>query len=171
MNDKFLSNQDIKATRVVVIDSNGQKLGEFLRKDALQLAEEANLDLVQVSDGERPTCKIIDLGKMLYEHRKKSKLNISKVKTNKLKEIQFGIQTDDNYMDIKAKQAKEWLNEGNRVKVSIQIKGREINHLKLFEEKSLAFHSKLADVSDMEVRPKLAGNKVEMILTTKKTNE
>lgn len=163
---KFSVNEDIKAQRVIVIGFDGSKKGEFLKSDAIKLAESEGLDLVLVGDGEKPICKIMDFGKYLYDQKKKLKANVShSVET---KEIRFGLQTDEGYLDIKANQARGFLNKGDKVKVAVKFRGREIAHLDIIRNKCLAFFDKLQDIAEMEQPPKITGNNVSMMLVVKK---
>lgn len=163
---KFSVNDEIKANRVVVISSNGAKLGEFLKKDAIQLAEKEGLDLVQVDDSDKPVCRIMDYGKFLYEQKKKAKQNSSH--SIKVKEIQIGFQTDEDYINIKANQARKFLEKGDKVKLTISFMARQIQHLKLIRQKCIAFHEGLADIADIESPPKVGDKNINMILVPKK---
>lgn len=159
-------NEDIRAPRIVLIDQEGNLRGEFLRLDALKLAEEEGYDLVMVGDGPKPTCKLMDYGKYLYAQKKKSKNNTSP--TIKNKEIKFNFQTDDSYVDIKTKQARGFLEDGNRVKFSIKFLGRQAHHMNLMLERCEKIYSDLQDVSEVESPPKNMGDHILMILGPKK---
>lgn len=163
---KFLTNEEIKAKRVLVIDNDGNKLGEFLREDALRLSEEQGLDLVMVDDNEKPVCRIMDFGKFLYEQKKKAKKSSSH--TIEVKEIQFGFQTEENYVNIKSNQARKFLERGDKVKVVIKFVGREASHLNMIRQKCMAFYEGLSDIADIESQPKLGDRQINMILALKK---
>jgi translation initiation factor IF-3 len=159
-------NEDIRASRLVLIDQEGNHRGEFLRLDALKLAEEVGLDLVMVSDGQKPTCKLMDYGKFIYAQKKKSKNNAAP--TIKNKEIKFNFQTDDDYVEIKTRQARGFLEDGNRVKFSIKYLGRQAHHLGLIYERCDKIFADLQDVAEMEAPPKNLGDHVSMILCAKR---
>lgn len=165
--DKICSNEDIKTSRVTVIGSDGEKKGDFLTADAIIMAQQEGLDLVKVGGSDSiPVCRIMDIGKYLYEQKKKFKANPSaKVK---LKEVKIGFQSDPNIVSIRTKQAKKFIEEGNRVKLTVTMKGREQNHLSIANEKCMDVFSQISDICDMEFRPKLEGRTISMTLVPKK---
>lgn len=123
-------NRGIKAQVVFVIGADGSRLGELPLSDALRYAEDANLDLVQVSPGDAknkkpPTCKIIDYGKFRYEQDKKGKEARKKQKVIDIKEIRLSVNIDVGDFETKVKQAKSFLKKGKKIKVSIRFRGRE----------------------------------------------
>lgn len=164
--NKLPINREIQASRMVVIDVDGTKLGEFLKEDAVRLAEKVDLDLVMVSEGDKPVCRIMDYGKFLYEQKKKAKQNSSH--SIETKEIKLGYQTEQNYIDIKTAQARKFLERGDKVKVTIQFVGREIAHTDLIRKKCLGVYDALKDIADVESPPKMAGRQMNMILVAKK---
>lgn len=161
----YFVNENIKAARVIVISNDGARLGEFLKADAIHLAEDRDLDLVLVSEGEKPVCRIMDFGKFLYEQKKKEKQN----KSHKVdvKEIKFGFQTEEDYIRIKANQARKFLEDGDKVKVSIKFVGREAQHMKLIFQKCYEFYKGLEDIAEFESKPKAGDQTVHMILAKK----
>lgn len=159
-------NEEIRAHRVVVIDQEGNLKGEYLRLDALKLAEEEGLDLVMVGDGQKPTCRIMDYGKWIYSQKKKTKNNSAP--TIKNKEIKFNFQTDDNYVKIKTKQARDFLQDGNRVKFSIKFLGRQSHHMSLMMERCHKIYTELQDVGEVESPPKNMGDHILMIIGPKR---
>ncbi len=164
--NKLSINREIQASRVVVIGSDGAKLGEFLKEDAVKLAEKENLDLVMVSEGDKPICRIMDYGKFLYDQKKKAKQNSShNIET---KEIKLGYQTEEDHINIKTNQARKFLERGDKVKVTVQFVGREIAHLDLIRKKCLGVYDALKDIADMESPPKMSGRQMNMILVAKK---
>lgn len=167
---KFLANDEIKARRVIVIDVKGEKLGEFLRNDALKLAEERDLDLVQVEESEKPVCRLMDYGKFLYDQKKKAKKNAanSAQQAVELKEIQLSFQTEQDYINIKSQQARKFLSRGDRVKLVIKFSGRESAHMNLIYGKCRSFFDSLSDISDIESPPRIGERQVHMILCPKK---
>jgi translation initiation factor IF-3 len=159
-------NDEIRASRIVLIDQEGNLKGEYLRLDALKLAEEEGLDLVMVGEGQKPTCRIMDYGKWIYAQKKKSKNNAAP--TIKNKEIKFNFQTDDNYVDIKTKQARDFLQDGNRVKFSIKFLGRQGHHMNLMLERCHKICAQLQDVGEVESLPKNMGDHILMIIGPKR---
>jgi translation initiation factor IF-3 len=119
-----------------------------------------------VSDGQKPTCKLMDYGKFIYAQKKKAKNNSGP--TIKNKEIKFNFQTDDDYVQIKTRQARGFLEDGNRVKFSIKYLGRQAHHLHLMYDRLDKIFSELQDVAEMESPPKSLGDHVFMILSAKK---
>lgn len=164
--DKLLINRDIKANRVVLIGKDGERLGEFLRDDAIKLAQDDGLDLVMVDSSDKPICKVMDYGKHVYDQKKKDKQSSSP--TVKTKEIKISYNTDDNYIDIKSNQAKKFLESGNRVKITVKFWGRQKAHTDIIRDKCMTFAKNLVDVADVMSEPKLAGNNIFMILAPKK---
>jgi translation initiation factor IF-3 len=159
-------NDEIRANRLILIDQDGNLRGEFHRSDALKMAEEIGLDLVMVSEGQKPTCKLMDYGKYLYALKKKSKNNTTP--TIKNKEIKFNFQTDDSYVELKTKQAREFLTDGNRVKFSIRFLGRQASHSNLIITRCEKIFNDLQDVAELESPPKYMGDHIFMILGPRK---
>ena len=155
----------ITAQRVTIIDSAGKNLGEFLTQDALNMALEQELDLVPVGgDPANPICKIMDLGKWNYQKKKKQQKKSDAVK---IKEIKLRPVTELNDLLTKAKQAKSFLNDGERVKISVVFKGREIRHLDLARERCDEFYKQVSDISDIDGRIMVEGKSMIMNLVKK----
>lgn len=168
MNDKLLVNDQIRFSRVMVIDHEGRKLGEFLKQDAISLAETEGLDLVLVDDNpEKPICKLMDFDKFVYHQKKKEKENKSSSAAVKMKEIEFKLQTDQGYIDIKTKQAQKFLANGNKVKFGTTLKGREAAHANIVFDRCMSIYESLIDYCDIEFGPKMMGKEMSMILTPK----
>lgn len=159
-------NDDIRASRIILIDQEGNMRGEFFKPDALKLAEQEGLDLVMVGDGPKPTCKIMDYGKYIYAQKKKAKSNHSQVIKNK--EIKFNFQTDESYVEIKTKQAKGFLEDGNRVKFSIKFLGRQAHHMHLMLDRCEKIFTDLQEIAELESPPRNMGDHILMILAPKK---
>ncbi len=159
----MLVNGEIQANRVIVIGSTGSRLGEFLKFDAIKLAENEGLDLVQVDDSDRPTCRIMDHKKFLYEQKKK----IKKSHAIDTKEIRLGFQTGEDIINLRIDQARKFLSKGNKVKVSIKFVGRESSHMSLIKQRCIDFYQKLADVAELEMPPKVGGSFMSMLLAKK----
>ncbi len=167
MRDKINVNENISARIVTVIGADGQKLGDFLSSDAISLAKNDGLDLVQVSqDRDKPVCKIMDFGKWKYElSKKKKKSGSSNVK---LKEIKMRVGIDTHDLNFKIAQARKFLDKGNRVKITVGAKGRRgASHLDLAKNQCLEVCSTLEDVSVIESELKNQGNSFFVILAKK----
>jgi len=120
----------IRARQVRCIDQNGENLGVIDIYKALKLADEAGLDLVQIAIGDTPVCKILDYGKYKYDQSKQKKENARKQRETavKIKEIKFRPSTGDHDLETKANQAKKFIEEGNRIKITVAFRGREMSH-------------------------------------------
>lgn len=143
MQQKILINNAIRSSRLRVIDQNGDNLGVISKEEALDIAKKAKLDLIEVSpQADPPVAKITDYGKFTYEQSKKAKEVKSKAHVTETKNIQISIGIGERDIDVRAKQAAEWLKEGHRVKVDMQLKGRskymEENFLKERLQRMLA---------------------------------
>ena len=124
----------IRITPVMVVDENGEQLGVLQTAEALRIAEERGLDLVEVApNGRPPVCKIMDYGKFKYEQSKKARKARQASHTVKVKTIQFRPKTDDHDYEFKREHVRRFLEEGNKVKVSVFFRGREITHTELGE--------------------------------------
>ncbi len=149
-------NGQIRAKEVQLISDNGEKLGIVQINKALELAEEKKLDLVLVSpNSEIPVCKIMNYGKYKFEQAKKEK---EVRKTPNIQEHDFG---------FKAKNARKFLEDGNKVKITVRFRGREVNNTKMGEEVLNQFISNLEDISVVEKKPKLEGKNMFIILAKK----
>jgi translation initiation factor IF-3 len=122
---KLLINNQIRASKVRVIDEDGKNLGVFPLEEALKMAKERNLDLIQITDkADPPVCKISDYGKFLYQLKKREK-DKKKERGGETKGIRLGFNISDHDMEIRVNQAKEFLEEGNRVQIEMILRGRE----------------------------------------------
>lgn len=165
----ILKNDEIKASRVILIDDEGKRLGEFLKTDAIQLAEEKGYDLIQVGGkDDSPICKMMDYGKLLYEKKKKQKQSHSAV--IKVKEIRLGVNTDEHDLAIREKQARKFLSEGDKVKVVVKYTGREGQHLDLVRAKCLGFAQRLKDVAIVEEQLSFGQKQAFLVMGEKREN-
>ena len=157
-------NERIKAAQVRVIGPEGTNLGVMPPHKALKLAKDVGLDLIEISPQARPpVCRILDLGKFLYEESKKQKEN--KPVGNKLKEVKFRVSIDQHDFETKLRRAEQFLYRGNKVKLTLQFRGRENEHKQLgFERVNLAA-SELEGVSSADNLAKLVGRQVTIILS------
>ena len=167
-NDDLVNNA-IRFPEVLVIDQNGNSLGVKSRYDALRLAEEANLDLLCVAPmAKPPVCKILNYGKHRYEQQKKAKEMKKKQKVIETKEVRFTPQTDKHDLEVKAKAAIEWLKDGNKVKVTVRFRGRQMAHPEIGEETLNAFIGLVQDYATVEKAPSMEGYRMFAIIVPKK---
>jgi translation initiation factor IF-3 len=154
---------------VRVIDDAGEQLGVMNTRDAVKLARERGLDLVEVAaTAEPPVCRIIDFGKFQYEAKKKANEAKKKQVIITVKEVKFRPGTDDHDYNFKMKHAHDWLAEGDKVKATIFFRGREITHRELGSQLLAKLEKDLADVSEVEARPRMEGNQMFLIFAPKK---
>ena len=162
-------NYQIKAPLVRLIDENDEQLGEVNLEEALHMAQERELDLVEVAPlAKPPVCKILDYGKYLYRQRKIEAKQKRLQKKTELKTIRLSLRIDDHDLDIKANYAKGFLEENNSVKVSLMFKGREAAHGDLGMQKIEAFYDRVKDVAAIETPAKRQGNSINMVLIPSK---
>jgi translation initiation factor IF-3 len=144
------------------------EVGVYQIQDALRMAQEQQLDLVEISpQADPPVCKIIDYNKFLYEKKKKEKEMKAKSKSAEVKEIRFTPGTDDHDFDFKAKHAENFLKEGNKVKAYVQFKGRAIMFKERGELLLLKFAERLVEFGQPEALPKMEGKRMLMIFAPK----
>jgi translation initiation factor IF-3 len=158
-------NRRIRVPRVLVIDEAGNRLGEFLTEDALRLAEERGLDLIEVAPTARPpVCKISDFGKMKYEKKKREQ----EAKRNQvqvvLKEIKLRPKTDEHDLQVKLRAARSFLEEGNKVKFTVRFRGRELAHRDIGAQQCVSIADVLKDLSAVEMPPRMDGRQMFMVL-------
>ena len=162
-------NGRIRVRRVLVIDEEGNKLGEFLTQDAIQLAEDRGLDLVEVAPNARPpVCKIADYGRMKYEKSKAAAQARRNQVQQQLKEVKLRPKTDDHDMAVKSKHARRFLEEGHKVKVTVRFRGREHAHRDIGTSQCMAIAEACNDLGGVESRPRMDGRQMFMILAPNK---
>ena len=160
-----LINEQIRFREVQVIDEEGNKLGKMATVDAIDIAMDKNLDLVLVSSNpENPVCKIMNYGKYKFEQAKREKESRKKQKIFELKELRVTPNIEEHDFNFKVKNAQKFLNDGNKVKVTVRFRGRELNYVKLGEEVLNHFIEALAEVSTVEKKPLLEGKNMFIIL-------
>ena len=160
-------NHHIRVPQVRLVGDN-VTVGVYSTQDAMKMAQEQQLDLVEISpQAEPPVCKIIDYNKFLYDKKKKEKEMKAKAKTTEMKEIRFTPNTDDHDFDFKSKHAESFLKEGNKVKAYVQFKGRAIQFQDRGQLLLLKFAERLAEVGQLESMPKLEGKRMLAIFTPK----
>ena len=161
-------NDDIRMREVRVIDENGQQLGIMATRDAVRIAEEHHLDLVEISPQARPpVCKILDYGKYRYEQQKREKEARKKQKVFEIKEVKLRPGIEDHDFDVKFKNAVRFLADGNKVKVTIMFRGREMSHPELGEVLLDKMAAQLGDTAVVEKKPKIEGRNMTMVVAPK----
>ena len=161
-------NGQIRAKEVQLISDNGEKLGMVPLARALEIAEERKLDLVLVSPNSQvPVCKIMNYGKYKFEQSKKEKEAKKKQKVQETKELRITPNIEEHDFGFKAKNARKFLEDGNKVKITVRFRGRELNNTKMGEDVLNKFIENLADISSVEKSPKLEGKNMFIILAKK----
>jgi len=152
-----------------VIGEEGEQLGVLDIRDAIRAAREKGLDLVEVAaTADPPVCRIIDFGKFQYEAKKKANEAKKKQVTITVKEVKFRPGTDDHDYDYRMKHAREWLEDGDKVKATIWFRGREMTHRELGARILEKLEKDLIDVGEVEARPRMEGNQMFIILGPKR---
>ncbi len=163
-------NYRIRVPRVLVIDEEGKKLGEFLTEDAVRLAEERGLDLIEVAPEARPpVCRIQDYGKLKYERKKKDAQARRNQVQVQIKEVKLRPKTDEHDIDVKVRHARRFLEEGNKVKVTIRFRGRELAHRDIGQQQCLRMAKECEDLSTIESHPRMDNRQMFMILAPLRT--
>jgi len=161
-------NEEITIPEVRVI-GEGIEPGIYPIKEAIRMAQEKEVDLVEISpNAVPPVCRVIDYKKFLYEKKKKDKEQKAKAKQSEVKEIRFTPNTDDHDFDFKAKHSEKFLQDGNKVKCYVQFKGRAIMFQERGELLLLKFAERMAEYGTLESMPKMEGRRMLAIFTPKK---
>lgn len=158
-------NQEIRIPQVQLIDQDGQNRGVIQTREALTLAQEAGLDLVEIApQSAPPVCKILDFGKFKYQNQKKASETRKKQKTVEVKEIKMRPNIDTHDYDVKMRSIVRFFGEGDKVKITLRFRGREMAHqdlgLKLLDKVKL----ETAELAKVEMEPKLEGRQMVMVL-------
>ena len=155
----------IEAREVLVIGPEGEQMGVLSKQDALAAAEEVGLDLVEVApNANPPVCRIMDFGKFKYQQSKKAQLAKKKQKIIQVKEIKVRPKTDDHDLETKAKHARRFLGEGNKLKVTVRFRGREIVHPERGEMILGKLMQRIEDIGTVESRAKMEGRTMVMVV-------
>ena len=161
-------NEEIRIREVRVTDENGEQLGIMQTRDALKLAEDRHLDLVEVAPKARPpVCKIMDFGKYRYEQQKRDKEARKKQKVVTIKEVKLRPNIEQHDFEVKLKNAQRFIEEGNKVKVTIMFRGRELSHPEIGSTVLDNIAKALGDTVSVERSAKLEGKNMTMILSPK----
>ena len=165
----LMINEQIRDKEVRVIGENNEQLGIMSVEEAMRLAEEAGVDLVKIApNAAPPVCRIIDYGKFRYEQARKEKEARKKQKVIEIKEIRMSPNIDTNDLNTKIAAAKKFLQKGDRVKVTLRFRGREMAHMNNSKYILDDFAEALADVAVVEKAPKVEGRSLTMFLTEKR---
>ncbi|KUO72884.1 MAG: translation initiation factor IF-3 [Clostridia bacterium BRH_c25] len=161
-------NEEIRDRELRIIDANGDQLGIMSSRQALELATERQLDLVKIApQAKPPVCRVMDYGKFKFEQSKKEKEARKNQKVINIKEIRFSPKIEDHDLNFKAKNAQRFLQEGDKVKITIRFRGREVDHV-TFGEKALGrFYDIVKDDCVVEKPAKLEGRNMIMVLAPK----
>ena len=158
-------NEEIRDREVRVIDQNGEQMGVMSIGAALSLAEERQLDLVKIAPGARPpVCKLMDYGKYRFEQSKRDREIRKNQKVITIKEVHLSATIDVHDIEVKTRQAQKFLADGNKIKVSIRFRGRQITHSEIGLEVMNQFASAIADVGVVERKPLTEGRNMTMIV-------
>lgn len=165
----LMINEQIRDREVRLVGADGEQLGIMSSREAYQKAVEAGLDLVKIAPkAQPPVCKIIDYGKFKYEQTRKEKEARKKQKTVEVKEVRMSPNIDQNDFNTKVNAARKFLSKGDKVKVSIRFRGREMAHTQASKPMLDEFAAKLADIANVEKPPKMEGRFMTMFLTEKR---
>lgn len=165
----FFINEQIRDREVRLIGEDGTQMGVMSIKEAMRLAREADLDLVKIAPNAKPpVCKIVDYGKFRYEQMRREKEAKKKQKVTEVKEIRLSPNIDMNDLNTKANMAKKFLTKGDKVKVSLRFRGREMAHVNVGKQILDSFYEKLDDIAVVDKPAKLEGRSMVMFLTEKK---
>ena len=167
-NVAYLINEEIRAKEVRLISDGGEQLGIMSLEDALRAAEEREQDLVLIAPGSNPpVCKIMDYGKYKFEQGKREKEARKNQRVIEIKEIRMSPSIGLNDFNVKLRNGQKFLQEGNRVKVTVRFRGREMAHTNLGEELLKSFADQCADLASLDKKPKLEGRNMAMFLSPK----
>lgn len=165
----LMINEQIRDKEIRLIGEDGAQLGVMPIREALRLAREAELDLVKIAPGARPpVCKIIDYGKFKYEQGRKEKEAKKKQRIIEIKEVRLSPNIEDNDLNTKVGAARKFLQKGNKVKVTLRFRGREMAHVQHGRQILDVFAEKVSDIASVEKAPKLEGRQMIMFLTEKR---
>lgn len=165
-------NDAIRVRKVRLIMPDGENVGVFDINEALHRAEEADLDLVEVApQADPPVCRIMDYGKFQYEQAKKERLARKQQKVVEVKEIRLRPKTTDHHLSFKIRDARRWLEDGNKVKVRVRFRGRELDYPEIARDQMDKIYGDLEDVAVMEQRPSMEGRTMLMVLAPAKAEQ
>lgn len=169
INKEHLINEEIRVKELRVISQDGEQLGIMPTKQALEMAEMRQLDLVLIAPkAEPPVARIMDYGKFVYEQQKKEKEAKKKQKVITVKEVRITPNIEEHDLNVKAKNAEKFLKDGDKVKVTVKFRGREADYAHFGEEILNRFYDKIKEVGQIEKPAKLEGKNMTMVIAPKK---
>ncbi|MFO1254778.1 MAG: translation initiation factor IF-3 [Sphingomonadaceae bacterium] len=161
-------NNMITTDKVRVIDENGENIGVMYTREAIEQAADVGLDLVEVSpNADPPVCKFLDVGKFRYEAQKKANAARKTQKTQEIKEIKMRPNIDDHDYDVKMRAIHKFIGEGDKVKVTLRFRGRELSHQQLGMNLLRRVQEDTAEVAKIEAYPRMEGRQMLMVLSPK----
>ena len=162
-------NEDILDAQVRLIDATGENVGVVATEEALRIASDAELDLVEISpNAQPPVCRVMDYGKYKFEQNKKAHQAKKKQKQIQVKEIKFRPGTEEGDYQVKLRKLIEFLQDGDKTKITIRYRGREMQHKELGAQLLDRIEADLSEYGDVEQRPKMEGRQLIMVLTPSK---
>ncbi|MDX5440388.1 MAG: translation initiation factor IF-3 [Alteromonadaceae bacterium] len=161
-------NENIDATEVRLIDAEGNQVGIVPIEDAIRMAEEATLDLVQVTDSDPIVCKIMDYGKKIFEEKKAKAAAKKKQKQTQVKELKFRPGTEEGDYQVKLRNLVRFLENGDRGKITIRFRGREMAHQEIGMKLMARIEADVEELATVEMRPKMEGRQMTMIVAPRK---
>lgn len=169
---KYRVNEDIRAREVRLIGPGGENLGIIPRDEALRIAREAGLDLVEIApNAQPPVCRVMDFGKFLYEKAKKEREARKSQARTEVKELRLRPKTDQHDREFKLRHARQWLEKGMKVRVRMAFRGREITYPEIALEDLKEIAEALADIATVEMPPKMEGRSMLMVLAPAKRKD
>ena len=159
-------NEEIRDREVRVVDQNGEQLGVMSSRDALALAEQRQLDLVKIAPQARPpVCKLMDYGKYRFEQSKKEREFRKNQKVITVKEVRLSATIEDHDVDVKFKNAVKFLKDGNKVKVTIRFRGRQITHSEIGRQVMTEFAERIKEYGTVDKAPQIEGRNMSMFIS------
>ena len=166
---KIRLNEDISVPRVRLIDQGGVNRGVLSLNEARRVATEAEMDLVEISPNTRPpVCKVMDYGKFCFERKKKAQQARKKQKQIQIKEVKFRPGTEEGDYQVKLRNLVRFLTDGDKTKVTIRFRGRELHHRELGERKLTRIEEDLKEYGDIEQHPKMEGRQMVMVVAPRR---
>jgi len=165
---KALTNEQITAPQVRLIDADGQQVGIVPIEEAQESAEAAGLDLVMMADSDPPVCKVMDYGKHIFEAKKQKAAQRKKTKRIQVKEMKFRPGTDEGDYQVKLRNLVRFLENGDKAKVTLRYRGREMAHQEIGMELLKRVEADLSELGTVEQFPKMEGRQLTMVIAPKK---
>ena len=165
-------NEEIRDKEVRLVSAEGEQLGIMSAREALEKAEEAGMDLVKISpNAVPPVCKLMDYGKFKFEQTKREKEAKKNQRVVEIKEVRMSPNIDSNDFNVKLRNAQKFLADGDRVKVTIRFRGREMTHTEIGRDLLLKFAEECAEVATLDKEPKLDGRHMSIFLASKSAKD